>query len=70
MTKHKLSVHTATPRDLVNLARENGYSILPSRGKGSHIVLSKSGSPNLTIPGGKRVGRNVVRQMLKVIMAA
>lgn len=64
-----ISVHTATPRDLIDLARENGYSVLPGRGKGSHVVLSKPGAPNITIPGGKHVGRNVVRRMLKVILA-
>ena len=68
--KKPISVHTATPGDLVRLARENGYEILPGRGKGSHIVLAKEGSPNVTIPGGKHVGRNVVRRMIKVIMAA
>ena len=66
----QISVHTATPGDLVRLARENGYEILPGRGKGSHIVLAKPGSPNVTIPGGKHVGRNVARRMIKVIMAA
>jgi predicted RNA binding protein YcfA (HicA-like mRNA interferase family) len=68
--RKQISVHTATPGDLVRLARENGYEVLPGRGKGSHIVLAKPGSPNVTIPGGKRVGRNVVRRMIKVIMAA
>ena len=65
-----ISVHTATPADLIRFARENGYEILPGRGKGSHVVLAKAGSPTITIPGGKHVGRNVVRRMLKVIMAA
>ena len=65
-----ISVHTATPGDLIRLARQNGYDILPGRGKGSHVVLARSGSPNITIPGGKHVGRNVVRRMVKVIMAA
>jgi len=65
-----ISVHTATPSDLVRLARENGYEVLPGRGKGSHVVLSKPGFPNVTIPGGKHIGRNIARRMLKVIMAA
>jgi predicted RNA binding protein YcfA (HicA-like mRNA interferase family) len=69
MSKQLLSVHTATPRDLINLAREQGYEILPGRGKGSHVVMGKPGCPTITIPGGKHVGRNVVRRMLKVIMA-
>lgn len=70
MKKQLPSVHTCTPRDLINLAKENGYDVLPSRGKGSHVVLAKPGAPNLTIPGGKHVGRNVVRRMLKIIIAA
>lgn len=65
-----INIHTATPRELIDLAKENGYDILPGRGKGSHVVMSKPGSPTITIPGGKHVGRNVVRRMLKVIMAA
>lgn len=65
-----LSVHTATPRDLILLAQENGYSVLPGRGKGSHVVMGKPGKPTITIPGGKHVGRNVVRRMVKVILAA
>jgi predicted RNA binding protein YcfA (HicA-like mRNA interferase family) len=65
-----LNVHTATPGDLIRLARENGYEILPGRGKGSHVVLGKPGSPTITVPGGKHVGRNVVRRMMKVILAA
>jgi predicted RNA binding protein YcfA (HicA-like mRNA interferase family) len=65
-----ISVHTATPKDLVDLAKENGYSVLPSRGKGSHIVMAKPGAPTITIPGGKRMGRNVARRMLKAILAA
>jgi len=65
-----ISVHTATPADLIRLAKENGYEILPGRGKGSHVVLCKAGRPNITLPGGKHVGRNVVRRMLKVILAA
>jgi len=65
----QLSVHTATPRDLINAAREAGYEVLPGRGKGSHVVMAKAGCPNITIPGGKHVGRNVARRMLKVIMA-
>lgn len=65
-----ISVHTATPADLIRLAKENGYEILPGRGKGSHVVMSKAGHPNITLPGGKHVGRNVVRRMLKVILAA
>lgn len=65
-----ISVHTATPRDLIDLAMENGYSVLPGRGKGSHVVMSKPGHPTITIPGGKHVGRNVARRMLKVITNA
>jgi predicted RNA binding protein YcfA (HicA-like mRNA interferase family) len=65
-----LNVHTATPGDLIRLARENGYEILPGRGKGSHVVLGKPGAPTITVPGGKHVGRNVVRRMMKVILAA
>jgi predicted RNA binding protein YcfA (HicA-like mRNA interferase family) len=65
----QISVHTATPKDLINLAREQGYEIEPGRGKGSHIVMKKAGCPTITIPGGKHVGRNVVRRMVKVIMA-
>lgn len=65
-----LNVHTATPGDLIRLARENGYEILPGRGKGSHVVLAKEGKPTITVPGGKHVGRNVVRRMMKVILAA
>lgn len=65
-----ISVHTATPRDLIKLAQENGYSILPGRGKGSHVVMAKEGKPTIVIPGGKHVGRNVARRMMKVIMAA
>lgn len=65
-----ISVHTATPRDLIDLARENGYDILPGRGKGSHVVLGKPGHPTITVPGGKHIGRNVVRRMLKVILSA
>ena len=68
--KKPISVHTATPGDLIRLAKENGYEILPGRGKGSHVVLAKPGRPNITVPGGKHVGRNVVRRMLKVIMEA
>lgn len=64
-----LSVHTATPKDLVDLARANGYEVLPGRGKGSHIVMAKPGAPTITIPGGKRMGRNVARRMLKVLGA-
>jgi predicted RNA binding protein YcfA (HicA-like mRNA interferase family) len=65
-----ISVHTATPADLIRLAKENGYEILPGRGKGSHVVLAKAGHPNVTVPGGRHVGRNVVRRMLKVILQA
>lgn len=65
-----ISVHTATPADLIRLAKENGYEILPGRGKGSHVVMAKVGHPNITLPGGKHIGRNVVRRMLKVILAA
>ena len=65
----QISVHTATPKDLINLAREQGYEIEPGRGKGSHVVMKKQGCPTITIPGGKHVGRNVARRMLKVIMA-
>lgn len=65
-----LNVHTARPGDLIRLARENGYEILPGRGKGSHVVLGKEGKPTITVPGGKHVGRNVVRRMMKVILAA
>lgn len=65
----RISVHTATSDDLIDLARERGYAILGNRGKGSHVVLAKSGHPTITIPS-KRVGRNVVRRMVKVLMAA
>lgn len=64
----QLSVHTATPKDLISLAKENGYAVLPSRGKGSHVVMTKAGHPTITIPGGKHVGRNVARRMMKAIL--
>lgn len=32
--------------------------------------MAKEGKPTIVIPGGKHVGRNVVRRMMKAIMAA
>jgi len=64
-----LSVHTVTPKDLIDLAKDNGYSVLPGRGKGSHVVMAKPGHPTIVIPGGKRMGRNVARRMLKALGA-
>lgn len=68
--EHEISVHTATPDDLIRLARLRGYEIVRGRGKGSHVVMAKPGHPTITVPGGKRMSPNVARRMLKVLRNA
>lgn len=66
--KH-LSVHTVTPGDIVQLAKDKGYKLLAHRGKGSHLILKKEGCPTITLPGGRYVGRNVARRMMKILLS-
>lgn len=63
-----------TARELYRFATDNGFSQLPGRGKGSHIVMAKDGHQNIIIPnpnqGSSWCGRDVVRVTIKAIMGA
>jgi len=70
--RESLSVHAVTPKDLYRLARDNGFEVLPKRGKGSHMMMRHPDGRTVVLPdpdrGAKKfVGRNVVRKNLKVI---
>jgi len=68
----KRSVNAVTPKELFKLAVGRGFSVLPKRGKGSHLMMRHADGRTVVLPDPKRgakkfVGRNVVRKILKTL---
>ena len=51
--------------EVVKVLERFGYVVAPKRGKGSHIVLEKSGAHTITVPGHKPVKRGTLSAVLK-----
>lgn len=58
---------TCSTRDMINLYRKSGYSVVPG-GKGSHVKLSKPGAPTMILPGNRReLSPGVAKTALKLL---
>jgi len=72
MAKRKPIKVNLNAKELFQLARKHGFTVLKGRGKGSHLIMTHEDGRRITIAdparGAKRnVGRNVVREMCKII---
>lgn len=53
-------------RDTAHALEKFGFELLPKRGKGSHIVMSKRGYPAIiTIPDHRELDRGTLRSIIR-----
>jgi predicted RNA binding protein YcfA (HicA-like mRNA interferase family) len=52
-------------RQVVSAFKKAGFYIMPHRGKGSHIAMSKADSTYLTIPNQKTIKRGMLRGLIR-----